>query len=240
MHPFPHSMALLKALTEDPPPLAPEPALRSVREAYDRFLRQPPAYANEIEDAIVAYGRVLWPYRKAFDAMVRAELVQHEEELFVSVLTSGLRERFREWRHDGGSLLDLLDQHRVSSRFTPTERGALCGALVTARRSAEDAVRTAITAHDAEFRRLVREFQAIQQEIEQHIASLRRLAERASDHPEVFQEIIETIRTFERGLAHLAREPEARDVCAAIESYRERHAYLKEMRAEALGPKIFR
>ena len=233
-------MALLKVLPEDAPPLAPEPALRSAREAYDRFLHQPPAFANEIEDAIVAYGRTLWPYRKAFDALVRGELVRNEEAIFVSSLTSGLRERFREWRHDGGSLLDLLDQHRVSSRFTPTERGALCEALVTARRRAEDAVRAAITTDDEGYQRLIREFQAIQHEIEQHIASLRRLAERASDHPEVFQEIIETIRTFERGLAQLAREPEARDVCAAIESYRERHAYLKEMRAEALGPKIFR
>ncbi|MBI4449742.1 hypothetical protein HY634_01670 [Candidatus Uhrbacteria bacterium] len=233
-------MALLKALTEDQPPLAPEPALRSVREAYDRFLRQPPAYANEIEDTIVAYGRVLWPYRKAFDAMVRADLVRNEEQHFVSALSAGLRERFREWRHDGGSLLDLLDQHRVSSRFSATERGALCEALITARHRAEDAVRAAVIADGAEYQRLIREFQALQHEIEQHIASLRRLAERAADHPDVFQEIIETIRTFERGLAHLAREPEARDVCAAIEAYRERHAYLKEARAEALGPKIFR
>lgn len=233
-------MALLKALTEDPPPFAPEPTLRSLREAYDRFLRQPPAFANEIEDAIVAYGRLLWPYRKAFDALVRGALVQHEEELFVSSLTPGLRERFREWRHDGGSLLDLLDQHRVSSRFTSTERGSLCEALITARHRAEDATRAAIGSDDAEYQRLIREFQAIQHEIEQHIASLRRLAERAADHPEVFQEIIETIRTFEHGLAHLAREPEARDVCAAIDAYRERHAYLKEVRAEAMGPKIFR
>lgn len=233
-------MALLKAMVEDLPPLAPEPAMRSARETYERFLRASPAYANEIEDAIVAYGRVLWPYRKAFDTLVRQELTQNEETHFVSRLALALRERFREWRQDGGSLTELLDHHRVSSRFTPNERGALCEALVAARASGEDAVRKAIAANDAEYRRLIREFQALQHELEQHINGLRRLAERAADHHEVFSEIIETVRTFERGLANLAREPEVREVCAAIEAYRERHTYLLERREVEALPKIFR
>lgn len=239
-HPYPHSMALLKAMVEDLPPLAPVPALQSARETYDRFLRHSPAYANEIEDAIVAYGRVLWPYRKAFDALVRQELIQHEESLFIAPLPPALRERFREWRRDGGSLIDLLDQHGVSSRFTPTERGTLCEALIAARTGAETAIRQAIAADDAEYRRLIREFQALQHELEQHINGLRRLAERAADHHEVFAEIMETVRTFERGLANLAREPEVREVCAAIEAYRERHTYLLERRESESLPKIFR
>jgi hypothetical protein len=239
-HPFPHSMALLKALAEDLPPLAPDPATRSARETYERFLRHPPSYANEIEDAIVAYGRVLWPYRKAFDTLVRQELVQHEETHFVSRLSPELRERFREWRQDSGSLTDLLDHHRVSSRFTPSERGALCEALVAARQNGEAAVRKTIATDDAEYRRLIREFQVLQHELEQHINGLRRLAERASDHHEVFSEIMETVRTFERGLANLAREPEVRDVCAAIEAYRERHVYLKERREVEALPRIFK
>ena len=239
-HPYPHSMVLLKAMVEDLPPLAPEPAARSARETYNRFLRAPPAYANEIEDAIVAYGRVLWPYRKAFDALTRQELIRDEETHFVSRLAPALRERFREWRQDGGSLVDLLDQRGVSSRFTPTERGALCEAIVAARASGEDAARRAIAADDAEYRRLIREFQALQHELEEHINGLRRLAERAADHHEVFAEIMETVRTFERGLANLAREPEVKEVCAAIEAYRERHVYLTERREAAALPKIFR
>ncbi|MBI4435025.1 hypothetical protein HY635_04430, partial [Candidatus Uhrbacteria bacterium] len=175
-HPYPHSMALLKAMVEDLPPLAPEPATRSARETYDRFLRASPAYANEIEDAIVAYGRVLWPYRKALDTLVRQELIRNEEGHFVSRLAPAIRERFREWRRDGGSLIDLLDQHGVSSRFTPTERGALCEAIVAARASGDGAARQAIAADDAEYRRLIREFQALQHELEQHITGLRRLA----------------------------------------------------------------
>lgn len=204
-------MTLLRALVEDQLPFVPETAVASARAAYDQFLRIPPTWANEIEDAIIAYGRVLWSYRKAFEVLVRNEL---------------------------GTRADV--HARAPTRAVPETLAATCSALVAERARAERAVRATIAANSAEYERLVREFQTLQHEIEQHLFGLRRLAERAADHPEVFSEIMETVRTFERGLAHLAREPNSKEICAAIDVYRERHIDARERRMREGGPRIFR
>lgn len=204
-------MALLRTIAVDPPPLAPASALESARAAYDQFLRAPPRWANEIEDAIVAFGRILWPYRKAFEVLIHKEL---------------------------GAQADVMA--RASGTARPEGLAAACSQLVAERARAERAVREAIAVNPAEYQKFIREFQAIQHEIEQHIASLRRLAERAADHPEVFAEIIETVRQFERGLARLAKEPSPKEVCAAIEAYRERHTEARVRREAAARPRIFR
>lgn len=210
-HPYPHSMTTLKAMVEDPPPLVPQPACDAARAAYDRLVRIHPMHTMEVEDAIIAFGRVLWPYRKAFEALIRQALTPE---------------------HHGA-------MGSMNAGVPHAERGAHCAALLEARVAAEGAVRSAIAADDREYRRLIREFQAIQHELDQHIAALRRLAERTVDHPEVTVEILETVRTFERGFATLAREPEAREVCAATEAYGERHGFLRERALSASRPKIF-
>ena len=203
-------MTLLKAITGDPPPLVPETAIASARAAYDQLFRQPPSYANAIEDAIIAYGRVLWPYRKAFEVFVRNEL---------------------------GATADV--HARAPGTTRPETLAATCDQLVAQRTEAERVVRTMIERDPAEYRRLIREFQALQHEIEQHLAGLRRLAERAADHPEVFSEIVETGRMFERGLARLAKEPTPKEACAAIEAYRERHERSRTRREVEARPRIF-
>lgn len=211
-HPFPHSLVALRAMCADSPPLVPKQAIASARAAYDQFLRQPPSYANVIEDAIIAYGRVLWPYRKAFEALIRKELGVEHADAYARVPTGAPRESL----------------------------AATCSALIAERACAERAVRAAIDANPTEYERLIREFRALQHEIEEHLFGLRRLAERASDHPEVFLEIMETVRTFERGFAYLAREPNSKEICAAIGTYRERHAEARARRTREMGLSVFR
>lgn len=192
-------MGILKAMVEDPPPLAPSPALASARAAYDRFVRMSPAHATEIEDAIIAYGRILWPYRKAFETLVRAEVAA-----------------------------------------APSLPSTPCPALIAAHERAHERVRVAVAADDHEYRKLIREFQELQHALEEQIHILRRLAERAADHDAVFAEIMESVRMFERGLAALAREPEVKEVCAAIEAYRERNTYVRDRAVVEARPKLFR
>lgn len=239
MHPFPHSLALLAAIIEDTPPLAPEAALHSARDTHDRFARTPPASTTEIEDAIIAYSRVLWPYRKAFDALVRTWLETNEATAFTAHLPTELRERYVAFAAQGGSLSDIHDAARLRGAFSSVEANALCATLLETRHRSVAAVRAAIASDDHEYRKLIKEFQAIQHEIESHIAALRRVAEHAIDHPDVYREIMETVRMFERGLAQLAREPEAKEVCAAIEAYQERHAEARARRLAEQRPKIF-
>ncbi|MBI4433573.1 hypothetical protein HY632_02285 [Candidatus Uhrbacteria bacterium] len=228
MHPYPHSMALLKSIATAAPPLVPEPTLRAARATYDRFLRMPPGHTAEVEEALVAYGKILWPYRKAFEALVREHLDARDFDRFTTKLDRKLREKYAGFRSDGGSLTALHDTAHVRGRFTTSESSALCAVLVEARQEAEQHVRAAIATDATEYQQRVRAYEAIQHEIEQHLANLRRLADRVAHEDGVHHEIYEVVRQFERGLAHLAVEPTVADVCAVAEAYHERHHLRKD------------
>ena len=227
-------MVLLRGLLDDPPPLVPKSTLRAIHEMYDRFLRMPPGRSGEIEDAALGFGRILWPYRKAFEALIREGLIVHEEPQFAEELSPSLQEGYAAFRAQGArSLADLHDAVGLTSYVAAGDHGQLCDALLASRRSVMRRVRDGIARDSHHYEDLVREFRILQNELEQHIAALRRLADRAGEHPEVRAEILESVRTFERGIAHLAREPEAREICAALEGYAQRHQELRERRSPA-------
>lgn len=211
VHPFPHSLTILKQMAEDLPPLAPEPTERALRETYERYRVHPPASQQEAEDAIVAFGRILWPYRKAFeDLVVRALAPEHR-----SVVAT------------------------VPSRVPRNQRAAHCAALLESRQDAERRVREVVSKDDAEYRHRIQQFQAIQHEIDGHLGALQRLVERVGAFPGLADDIREAIREFQRGFAALAREPAAADVCAAVETYRERHNQAHRTRTREALPKVF-
>ncbi|MBI2483323.1 hypothetical protein HYV74_04090 [Candidatus Uhrbacteria bacterium] len=228
MHPYPHSMALLKSIATAAPPFTPEPTIRAARAAYERLLRMPPSHTAELEEVLVAYGKILWPYRKALEALVREHLEAHDFDRFVAKLDRKLREKYAGFRADGGSILLLHDTSRIGGRFTTAELGALCAVLAEARREAETHVRAAIVADATEYQQRVRVYAAIQHEIEQHLANLRRLADRIAHDDGAHREIHEVVRQFERGLAHLAVEPTVAEVCTVTEAYHERHHMRKD------------
>jgi hypothetical protein len=236
MHTFPHSMTLLRAMVDDLPPLIPETVSRSGREQYDRLLRVPPADAREVEDVTIAFGRLVWPYRKAFDAMVLTALAAFNARDLARKLPEAIRDRYRTYAASGTTLADLHDVRDVSAHFSREEQGMLCDAIVGARRLAEKRVRKAIMEDDAAYRVLVAQFLEIQHEIEHHLGSLRRLTSRVAEDTEATRSIHEAVREFERGFARLAREPEAHEVCAAVEAHRERSEARGRPRAVAHEP----
>lgn len=211
MHPFPHSLTILKQMAEDLPPLAPEPTARALRETYERYRVHPPTNHQEAEDAIVAFGRILWPYRKAFEDLVaRALTPEHRSAI--------------------GS---------VPSRIPREQRAAHCAALLEVRQDAERRVREHIAKDDAEYRHRIQQFQAIQHEIDSHLGALQRLVERVGPFPDLADDIREAVREFQRGFAALAREPALAAVCAAVETYRERHDQAHRTRTQETRPRIF-
>ncbi|MFH1430196.1 MAG: hypothetical protein ABIG71_01570 [Candidatus Uhrbacteria bacterium] len=239
-HPFAHSMTILRGMRDDLPPLIPEPTIAALQATYEQLLHAPPQQARDVEDAIIAFGRILWPYRKAFEALVREVLDAHHEVLFTKRLDDGLRTRFQSFIKHGGSLSDLHDAARASDFFNSAELGRLCTALLDAHNEAEERVRKAIAKDDAAYMQHVQTFQALQHEIEQHLSDLRRLATRASGDETILQSILESIREFERGFARLAKDPEAHEVCAALETHRERHEQRIVHRRRTTLPSIFR
>lgn len=223
-------MTILKQMADDGLPLAPEPTMTALRETYERLRTQPPTSAAEIEQVTISFGRILWPYRKAFEALVRAELAAHDHAHVAQRLGNGLRQQFTAFRARGGSLADLHDAQRVSATFTPADQGRLCALLLEARAEATEQVRAAIAEDATAYRRLIATYEGIQHEVDGHLAALERLMERFRAHPEVADDIRETVREFQRGFASLAREPEAHAVCAAADAYRERGEQARAVR----------
>ncbi|MDO8462910.1 MAG: hypothetical protein Q7S96_01365 [bacterium] len=237
-HPQQHTMTALLQFVNDPPPRVPEPVTRALVAAYQQFRTHPPASAQEVEHALIAFGRLLWPYRKAFEALIRTELAANDHALFTKRLTSTMREHFAAFKATGRSLADLHDAGTVGSFFPAGEWGALCTLLLDARRDAQVHVREQVDAQPAAYDRLVREYQAILHEIDEHLAALRRLAERVGEDTEVREHIVEALRGFDLGFVHLAEAPTASEVCAAVETYRDR-GERERVRRKVHGARIF-
>ena len=215
-------MTILRTMVEDLPPCTPDPIASAIREKYDRLLRMPPAVSSEVEDVIIAFGRMLWPYRKAFEVLVRESLKTFTSRDLTRKLPADLSQRYATYATSGKSLADLLDTPNVRSHFSREDQGMLCDALAGARLLAAKRVRRAIAEDNARYQTLVKQFLAVQHDIDQHLSALRRLAEQVIDDDEAHRMLRETIREFDRGFASLAREPKKHEVCAALESHRER------------------
>lgn len=238
-HAFPHTMAILRAVMEDPPPLAPSETMSALVVAHEQFMKTPAAHVEEIERVLTVYGKRLWPYRKAYEVLIRKQLSAVDQTAFTVRLPEGFRVAFAGYVERGGTLADLHDVDQLDEHLAIADRSALCAALLGARAAAERDVRAAIAEDSAEYRRLITEFLAIQREIEQHLAALRHLAERTSEHREVRREILEAVRLIEHGFAWLSRDPELSEVCAVAGHLVERHEYRRRERAERGVPRIF-
>lgn len=224
-------MAILRSLHETLPPRVPEPVARAVADAYRQHRDHPAGSAEEIEQVLASFGRLVWPYRKAFEALIRVELAASEDAFLAQHVTGSMREHVVAYKKGGGMLADLHDAVRMRKVVPPEERGQLCMLLLDARVQAEANVRTQVAGDSAAYDRLVQQYQSVQYDVEEHLFALRRLAERVGEDTEMREHILEAVRTFELGFVYLAQEPNAREICAAVETFRERHEQHRKTRS---------
>ncbi len=217
--PIKHTLAILEHLYAEIPPLVPAKVREEMAETIRRLRQGVAITRHELEDIIIAFGKKIWSYRRAFAELY--DRYQHElgESVLLPHLSPPLRRRYRDFLAYGGSFSDLISG-RPATFFTPEERQELAEAFVE--------VVTHLTAHTSQaaqsvdekrYQEKIRAFQHLLDDMEHKLHTLRKMAEDEREHPALAAEIRAAIRSFEYGLCLLGPAVTYDAVCQAPEHF---------------------
>ena len=187
-------------------------ALEQLRDNYDLTL-------VELEQTVIAFGKKLWPYRKAFEEFIDSYEAKSGEKFLLGTLSPALKKRYHEFKKYGGTLRDL-HVGSPAEFFTSEERSDLCEALIKMNQDVRAHATQAVLAGDKiRYEKKVVEFQIILDDIEKRLDTLRLMAEDEQEHPELAAEIRAQVLSFEQGLCLLGPPHHYDAVCAAEEHF---------------------
>lgn len=180
---------------------------------------EPATPRNKIEDAIIVFGKEIWPYRKAF-WHVHDEARIEEENYIRENLTPALREKYETFLRKGGRIEDIRKEAQLEDLETFFTSDELAE-LVEAKMNAHDRVVAEVDSLCSGIQKEVcvnalGEYQEEQKKIEELIGQLKALSDNA---PKWQAEILDKVRTFLAGWSGLEREVVADDVKGEIDYY---------------------
>lgn len=185
----------------------------------ERMRKDPAVSRDKIDDDIIAFGKEIWPYRKAF-WHVHDEAKLEEQQYIREKLNPTLREKYEQFLRKGGRIEDIRKEAQLldlETYFTPDELGG----LVEAKLSAHDRVVSEVDSLCAGEKKQVctnalAGYIEEQKKIEEFINQLRTLGESSLKWK---SEILDKVRTFEAGWSGLEKEMAAQDMKGEIDYY---------------------
>lgn len=182
---------------------------------------------ESVEDTMIVFGKLVWPYRKAYSEVLYAYEGKIGEKFLFAHLPKSIKKRYQEFVACGGDFRDL-HSGAPAKFFSVEERGALCGILVDLQRDIRKHVIQAIHSTEQKiFNKKVKEFSAILEKIEGHLDTLRIMADAEQEHPQLAEEIRAHVRGFDLGLCFLGPEISFDDLCRLPEHFTGRKRDLK-------------
>lgn len=181
---------------------------------------------EEVEQTMIAFGKKVWPYRKAFAEFLASYEGQLGEKFFIAKISRTTKKRYTEYTESGGSFR-ALHQGTPAGFFSSEQRVELCQALIETGAMVKKFTLQAIKSVDqAKFEARVEEFSDILVGIETRLDGLRAMAGNEQEHPRVAEEIRTHVESFEYGLCFLGQEMSYEAVCNAEEHFEGRRKEL--------------
>lgn len=211
-----HTLFIFERLFQTMPPLVPDAIVEDVRAALEQARHNYTLSVIDLEDIVLAFGKKLWPYRKAFDEFYDIYEGELGESFLLSRMSAGLKKRYKEFLVYGGSFRDL-HRGRPAEFFAQDERRELCSLLIQTRDDVLKHTRQAVTSTEQRrYEARIIEFHSILEDIEKRLDTLLTMAEDEQEHPELSSEIRAQVKGFEQGLCLLGPHTGHDDVCNAI------------------------
>ncbi len=219
MHRYEYTLDLLRQVIDKAPKFFPVERKKEMLVTLETFRKDPATAREKIEDAIIAFGKEIWPYRKSF-WQVHDEAKIEEEQYIREKLLNELREKYETFLRKGGRIEDLRKEAQVDELetfFTPEELAKLVEAKLTAHDKVVDEVESLCAgAKNQVCTDALGAYKEEQKKIEELINQLRHLA-RESGKWEA--EILDKAHVFEAGWSGIEREVLAEDVKGEIDYY---------------------
>ena len=223
-----YTIKLFKQLYKDLPPLVPEKIEKDMKKAVDQVENNVHLSREEIESTMVEFGKKTWPYRKAFHEFLDIYEGKMGEKIFLTKMPRSFKQKYEKFKEQGNDFRDLFHGRDVN-HFSLEDRTKLHEALVETRKDIEQHVRQKVVSSEKKnYQESIDEFKDVLQEIEEHLETLKQLADNEQEHPEIVTEIRKQIVDFEHSLCGLGDNIDHEEVLKIREHFEGR----KEIKQE--------
>lgn len=219
MHRYQYTLDLLRQVIDKAPKFFSEERRKRMISEMEEMKADPAIPRTKIEDTIIALGKEIWPYRKAF-WHVHDEAKLEEQQYIREKLKPTLREKYEQFLRKGGRIEDIRKEAQLldlETYFTPDE---LAG-LVEAKLFAHDRIVSEVDSLCAGDKKQVCDnalagYIEEQKKIAELISQLKMLSKNSGKWK---SEILDKVRIFEAGWSGLEREVTADDIKGEIDYY---------------------
>ena len=212
------------------PPLFPAEVALEMKSELDFLSGQPNVSLEEIEDKMVKFGYVIWPWNQAYKYFLEIAREQLGDHFLVPQMSEGLREKYLNFINFGGGLKDL-QTGRPAAFFTPEERAELCAGLVNMQVQLRQYVnRDLVGIHQKKYFNKIEEYEKLLEKIKSSLMSLRKFVSGEEKGSVLAGEINAKIRDFEHSLCLLGAEMDYEAVCQAPDFFAGRKIELSRLR----------
>ena len=222
-----HTQVIFEHLCSDIPPGVPKEIKENIAQAREQVESNVSLTLPELEDTMIYVGKLLWPYREAFQEFFRVAEGDLGEQYLLGKFNPIMKKKYQAFKENGGSFRDLHAGTNVSF-FTSDERVMVCEALISVEEEIRAyAVQAILSTDERRYERRVEEFKKILEDMETRLNALRTMADMEGEHPELASEIRDQIRGFEQGFALLGPKIRHEAVCNAGEHFEGRKKMYK-------------
>lgn len=219
-HPCQFTLNLLWQMAEKAPVTFPEEKREIIKKKCDAFLKDKKVACQKVEEALVEFGREIWPYRKAWEEMYEKYGRPKEAEYFEKNLPKELHERYFACKVKGGG--HCLREYRMCGLmekcFSPDEKFFLDQAVLsTLSKTKEEVNELVLGSKRDEYQKLFEKWSALQKVMAEKIEELKKMAKM---HPKWQAEILEKVKTIEEGWSIVERDITLKDIEQVVDFYR--------------------
>lgn len=224
------TLQLFHLLYNHLPPLVPQEVVLAMRQEIDRLEADPQVSLEAIEDSMVRFGYLVWPWNQAYKYFLQIAEERLGEHFLLPTLSQGLHDKYLDFKDFGGTLTDL-HSGRPASFFSSDDRGELCEKLVEMRMQLRRYLdRDLIGENKKQYLLKVAEYQQLVEKIKFNLESLRNFVEKEEDGSSLIGEIEVKIKDFEHSLCLLGSEMDYEAVCQAHDFFTGRKVELSRLR----------
>lgn len=214
------------------PPLLPVEIKDEMKHSLEHLRNDYTVTIKDVESIVIALGKKIWPYRRAFQEFVDMAQGEMGESFLMGKMDTGLKNKYKKFKECGGSYRDLHNGGPMNF-FDEDERVKITWIVNEVDQEIKNYVRQMSLSTDREkYEGLIIEFQDILDGIEKRLDNLRLAAEDEAEHPRLAEEIRAQIKSFEMGLCLLGPNIKNREVCEAEEYFQQRKISKKLHRFE--------
>lgn len=219
-HPYSYTLDLLKHSVDKAPQFFPAERRAAMHAEVEKLAADPKTPVTDIERMIVAFGREIWPYRKAFARIHDAEGRVHEDRYLQEELEKrGLKEKYLNFLAKGGRVEDVRQGgQEFEVFFSPDERALIVESkLAVHDRVSKEIQEMCLGSKNGDCLTMIEQYKKEQLEIDRRIATLAAMAERSDKWG---PEIRGKVKVFEEGWSGVEHDVSKEDVDGEMEYYR--------------------